>query len=72
MSIPGLLGNTSAAFFRSCPKKFDLIVSAIGSVNPDVIGLQEVSNDQAARIARSLYMNYVYSWHNSSGSYGVW
>ncbi len=64
-------GNSNPAFFRGCPKKFDLIVSAIRSVNPDVIGLQETSSGQAERIARSLNMNFVYSTHNSGG-YGSW
>jgi len=64
-------GNTSSAFFRGCPKKLDAVVSTIRSADPDVVGLQEVSNAQAGEIARALNMNYAYSAHNSTG-YGHW
>jgi endonuclease/exonuclease/phosphatase family metal-dependent hydrolase len=64
-------GNTSHRFFKSCPKKYDLIVPAIRSVDPDVVGLQEVSIGQAGKIAKSLNMNYVFSRHNPDG-YGGW
>ena len=64
-------GNASHGFFKSCSKQFDLIVPAIRSVDPDVVGLQEVSIGQAGKIAKSLNMNYVYSSHNPDG-YGDW
>lgn len=65
------LGNASSAFFKGCIKKYDGIIAAIQSVDPDVVGLQEVSNGQAGLIAKALNMNYVYSSHNPSG-YGSW
>lgn len=64
-------GEDSNAFFKSCTKNNDTLIAAIQSVNPDVIGLQEVSNGQAELIARALNMNYVYGTHNSFG-YGSW
>jgi endonuclease/exonuclease/phosphatase family metal-dependent hydrolase len=48
------------------------IIAAIGSVQPDVTGLQEVlGEDQAAAIARALNMNYVYVPHGWE-RYGIW
>lgn len=64
-------GDTSSAFFKGCTKKYDGIIAAIQSVDPDVVGLQEVSSGQAGLIAKALNMNYAYSSHNSSG-YGSW
>jgi len=64
-------GNTSSAFFKGCHKNLDSIISAIGSADPDIVGLQEVSSSQAGEIARALNMNYAYSAHNSTG-YGHW
>lgn len=69
-------GDTSSAFFRACNKKYDDIIAAIRSADPDVVGLQEVSNSQVRLIANALNMNYAYSSHNPSGSspsgYGGW
>lgn len=65
------LGESSAAFFRGCNKKYDDIIAGIRSADPDVVGLQEVSNSQVSLIANALNMNYAYSSHNSSG-YGDW
>ena len=64
-------GNASSAFFKGCQKKLGPVVSAIGSVDPDIVGLQEVSSSQAGEIARALNMNYTYSAHNATG-YGHW
>jgi len=64
-------GDTSSQFFRGCNKKYDDIIAAIRSADPDVVGLQEVSNSQVRLIANALNMNYAYSNHNSSG-YGGW
>lgn len=64
-------GNSSSAFFRSCTKNYEQIIAAIRSADPDVVGLQEVSNSQAGGIARALNMNYAYSSHNVRG-YGSW
>jgi len=48
------------------------IIAAIGSVQPDIVGLQEVlGEDQAAAIARALSMNYVYIPHGWE-RYGTW
>jgi endonuclease/exonuclease/phosphatase family metal-dependent hydrolase len=69
-------GDTSSAFFRGCDKKYDDIIAAIRSADPDVVGLQEVSNSQVSLIANALNMNYAYSSHNPQGSspssYGGW
>jgi len=64
-------GDTSSGFFKGCTKKYDGIIAAIRSVEPDVVGLQEISSGQAGLIAKALNMNYTYSSHNSSG-YGSW
>lgn len=42
----------------------DAVIAAIKSVNPDVIGLQEVISDKAATIAKALDMNYVHVFHS--------
>ena len=48
------------------------IIAAIGSVQADIVGLQEVlGEDQAAAIARALNMNYVYVPHGWE-RYGIW
>lgn len=51
------------------------IVESIQSVNPDILGLQEVKGDsQAAALASALGMNYVYSGHfdnSASGTHGI-
>lgn len=46
----------------------DEVIAAIKSVDPDVIGLQEVIFGQAATIAKALDMNYAYGLH----SYRSW
>ena len=48
------------------------IIAAIGSVDPDIVGLQEVLGEkQAAAIARALNMNYAYVPHGLE-RYGAW
>ena len=48
------------------------IIAAIGSVDPDIVGLQEVlGEEQAATIARALNMNYAYVPHGLE-RYGAW
>ncbi len=48
------------------------IIAAIASLNPDVIGLQEVlGENQAASIAEALRLNYAYVSHGL-GKYGTW
>jgi len=48
------------------------VIAAIRSVQPDIVGLQEVlGEDQAAVIARALNMNYVYVPHGWE-RYGIW
>jgi len=64
-------GDNTNEFFRGCNKKYDDIITAIRSADPDVVGLQEVTNSQVRLIANALNMNYVYRSHNSSG-YGGW
>ena len=65
-------GNTSTTFFKACAKKYDEIIAAIKSADPDVVGLQEVNRGQAGTIAKALDMNYSYSTHNSSGYGSYW
>ena len=49
---------------RHGPEQLEPILAAIRSVDPDVIGLQEVlSNGQARRIAKALNLNYAFSAH---------
>ncbi len=48
------------------------IIAAIRSVDPDIMGLQEVlGEDQAASIAKALHMNYAYVSHGLD-RYGTW
>ena len=65
-------GLASSSFLRGCTKKYDEIIASIRSADPDVIGLQEVRNGQAGRIAKALNMNYVYGSHNQNGYGGQW
>lgn len=60
-------GNTTSAFFKGCAKKYDEIIAAIKSADPDVVGLQEVRRGQTGIIAKALDMNYAYNTHNASG-----
>lgn len=54
------------------PYLFPPIVDAIRSVDPDVVGLQEVAGfSQAERIAKSLNMNFAYIPHGLD-DYGNW
>jgi endonuclease/exonuclease/phosphatase family metal-dependent hydrolase len=42
------------------------IIAAIQSIDPDIIGLQEVrGSGQARRLAQALGMNYAYTWHET-------
>ena len=51
----------------------DFIAKAIKSVDPDVIGLQEVrGKDQAQKLAESLNMNYIYRRHGSHPAAKWW
>lgn len=65
-------GITASSFFRGCVKNYDEIIAAIKSVNPDVVGLQEVRRGQSRRIAEALDMNYTFSTHNGSGYGSSW
>jgi endonuclease/exonuclease/phosphatase family metal-dependent hydrolase len=61
----GLL--TPVKYLTSSESKLQKIVSAIRSLNPDIIGLQEVRGAaQAEFLADSLSMNYVYLSHEDS------
>ena len=59
--------NTSRKFFKTCPKDLDVIAEAIQSVQPDVVGLQEVNESQAVELARAVNMDYTYFSHNVCG-----
>ena len=46
------------------PEKLQPIVKAIASVDPDIVGLQEVRGEgQARRLAKALKMNFAFEWH---------
>jgi len=48
------------------------IIAAVRSIDPDIVGLQEVlGEDQAASIAKALNMNYAYVSHGLD-RYGTW
>jgi len=51
---------------KDSPKNLEFIAQAIKSVDPDVVGLQEVQgDDQAKSLAKLLNMNYVYKRYGS-------
>ncbi len=55
-------------------KVFNLepVIEAIGSIEPDIVGLQEVLGErQAAKLGKALNMNYAYVPHGI-GKYGTW
>ena len=64
--------NTSLGPWKLRHQKKSLppIVLAIRSINPDIVGLQEVlSAGQAEQLARALNMNYVYAAHPPSSDW---
>ncbi|KPJ77834.1 MAG: hypothetical protein AMJ54_06610 [Deltaproteobacteria bacterium SG8_13] len=49
------------------------IVAAIQSVDPDIVGLQEVRGPgQARRLASALDMNYAFAWHETDNERPRW
>jgi endonuclease/exonuclease/phosphatase family metal-dependent hydrolase len=51
---------------KDSPKNLEFIAQAIKSVDPDVVGLQEVQgDDQAKSLSKLLNMNYVYKRYGS-------
>ena len=49
------------------------IVAAIQSIDPDIVGLQEVRGfEQARRLAKALDMNFAYSWHETDNDRPRW
>ena len=49
------------------------IVAAIQSIDPDIVGLQEVRGlGQARRLANALDMNYAYAWHETDDARPRW
>lgn len=64
-------GNSSSNFFKTCEKNLNKIAEAIKSADPDIVGLQEVDQGQASKLAKILNMNYAFNTHNPSG-YGSW
>jgi endonuclease/exonuclease/phosphatase family metal-dependent hydrolase len=49
------------------------IVAAIQSIDPDIVGLQEVrGSGQARRLAKAMDMNYAYTWHDTGSSRPSW
>lgn len=56
--------GAAPALLRYLPEDLGPVIAALGSLDPDVAGLQEVlGEDQAARIARALGMHYAYAPH---------
>lgn len=54
-------------------KNLPAIVAAIESIDPDIVGLQEVlGSAQAKELAQALKMNYSFEWHRTRGSPGLW
>ena len=54
-------------------RNLDAVVSAIRSVDPDIVGLQEVAGtSQIKKIARALNMNYAFEWHQTGSSRSPW
>lgn len=59
--------GTNPYELRSGPEKLEPIIAAIQSVDPDIVGLQEVlHNGQAGRIAKALNLNYTFTPHPSN------
>lgn len=59
--------GTGPYTLRFGPEKLEPIISAIGSQDPDIVGLQEVvRNGQAGRIAKALNLNYSFASHPSN------
>ena len=55
---------------RLGPEKLEPIISAIRSVEPDIVGLQEVLlNRQTKKIAKALNLNYTFSPHPGNRSW---
>jgi endonuclease/exonuclease/phosphatase family metal-dependent hydrolase len=49
------------------------IIAAIQSIDPDIVGLQEVrGSDQASRLAQELGMHYAYAWHETDDARPRW
>ena len=49
------------------------IIAAIQSVDPDIVGLQEVrGSEQARRLAEALDMNYAFTWHETDNARPRW
>ena len=54
-------------------QELDGVIAAIRSVDPDIVGLQEVAgHSQIYRIAKALNMNYAFEWHGSKFSESPW
>ena len=54
-------------------QNLDEVIAAIRSVNPDVVGLQEVAGiDQIRKLANALNMNYAFEWHETGSNRAPW
>ncbi len=54
-------------------QNLDQVIAAIGSVNPDVVGLQEVAGiDQIRKLATALDMNYAFEYHDTGSNRPPW
>ena len=58
---------------QDCPRVLDFIARAIKSIDPDVVGLQEVEGEvQAKKLSKLLNMNYVYTQHGKHPMANWW
>ena len=54
-------------------RELDGVIEAIRSVDPDIVGLQEVAGiDQMVKIAKALNMNYAFEWHDTGSNREPW
>lgn len=54
-------------------RELDGVIEAIRSVDPDIVGLQEVAGiDQITKMAKALNMNYAFEWHDTGTNRDPW
>lgn len=54
-------------------RELDGVIEAIRSVDPVIVGLQEVAGiDQMIKIAKALNMNYAFEWHDTGSNREPW
>jgi len=64
--------DLSPKYVKATKDKLENLVAAIKSIDPDVVGLQEVRGyNQAKYFAEKLNMNFVYGAHGASNWWGL-